>query len=55
MKDGAAFSGGFRKLDVSGMSGNTVKLDRLYYKFPVGVRLHQPSLVLWPATPKAWA
>ena len=36
MKDGAAFSGGFRKLDVSGMSGNDVKLDRLYYKFPVG-------------------
>ncbi len=35
MKDGAAFSGGFRKLDVSGMSGNDVKLDRLYYKFPV--------------------
>ena len=36
MKDGSAFSGGFRKLDVSGMSGNTLKLDRLYYKFPVG-------------------
>ena len=36
MKDGSAFSGGFRKLDVSGMSGNTFKLDRLYYKFPVG-------------------
>ena len=36
MKDGCAFSAGFRKLDVSGMSGNDVKLDRLYYKFPVG-------------------
>ena len=36
MKDGGAFSGGFRKLDVSGMSGNTLELDRLYYKFPVG-------------------
>ena len=35
MKDGSAFSGGFRKLDVSGMSGNTLELDRLYYKFPV--------------------
>ena len=36
MKDGSAFSGGLRKLDVSGMSENTVKIDRLYYKFPVG-------------------
>ena len=36
MKDGSAFSGGFRKLDVSGMSGNTLKLDHLYYRFPVG-------------------
>jgi hypothetical protein len=35
MKDGSAFSGGFRKLDVSGMEGNTFELDRLYYKFPV--------------------
>ena len=35
-KDGSAFSSGFRKLDVSGVSGNTLKLDRLYYKFPVG-------------------
>ena len=35
MKDGSAFSGGFRKLDVSGMSGNALALDRLYYKFPV--------------------
>ncbi len=35
MKDGSAFSGGLRKLDVSGMSGNEIKLDRLYYKFPV--------------------
>ncbi|WP_115160815.1 iron uptake porin [Synechococcus sp. UW86] len=32
----SAFSGGFRKLDVSGMKDNIVKLDRLYYKFPVG-------------------
>ena len=39
MKDGSAFSGGFRKLDVSGMSGNTLELDRLYYKFPVGEAL----------------
>ena len=36
MKDGGAFSGGFRKLDVSGMSANEFELDRLYYKFPVG-------------------
>ena len=36
MKDGDAFSTGLRKLDVSGLSGNTLKVDRLYYKFPVG-------------------
>merc|ERR1711939_1153201 len=35
MKDGSAFSGGLRKLDVSGMSGNTMEVDRLYYRFPV--------------------
>ena len=29
MKDGSAFSGGFRKLDVSGMSGNTLELTPL--------------------------
>jgi hypothetical protein len=39
MKDGSAFSGGFRKLDVSGMEGNTFELDRLYYKFPVSTGL----------------
>ena len=36
MKDGSAFSSGLRKLDVSGMSGNTMEIDRLYYRFPVG-------------------
>ena len=36
MKDGSAFSGGLRKLDVSGMSGNTMEVDRLYYRFPFG-------------------
>jgi hypothetical protein len=35
MKDGSAFSGGLRKLDVSGMSGNMMEIDRLYYRFPV--------------------
>ena len=55
MKDGSAFSGGFRKLDVSGMSGNTLKLDRLYYKFPVGSGIDSHRWSLWPATPKAWA
>ena len=35
MKDGSAFSGGLRKLDVSGMSGNVMEVDRLYYRFPV--------------------
>ena len=55
MKDNSVFSGGFRKLDVAGMSGNTLELDRLYYKFPVGFRNSRPLLVLWPATPKAWA
>ena len=35
MKDGSAFSSGLRKLDVSGMSGNTIQIDRLYYRFPV--------------------
>ena len=36
MKGGSAFSSGLRKLDVSGMSGNTMEIDRLYYRFPVG-------------------
>ena len=35
MKDGSAFSSGLRKLDVSGMSGNTIQIDRLYYRFPI--------------------
>ena len=40
MKDGVCFSpAASASLDVSGMSGNTLELDRLYYKFPVGFRL----------------
>jgi hypothetical protein len=35
MSDGSAFSGDLRKLDVAGMSGDTIKIDRMYYKFPV--------------------
>ena len=31
----SAFSGGLRKLDVSGMGDDTIKIDRMYYKFPV--------------------
>ena len=34
--DGDVFAEGLTKLDTAGKDGNTLELDRLYYRFPVG-------------------
>ena len=34
--DNQVFAEGLTKLDTAGPDGNTLELDRLYYKFPVG-------------------